>query len=121
MNLSKYVVGALLVLAAGCVKAGDWTSADTARQGVVLTTFALDYGQTKDIKNHSNLHETNRLMGQHPGDARVRNYFIAAGAAHSVIAYNLPPEWRRSFQYSTIALELLVIAHNRQIGLHYEF
>jgi hypothetical protein len=99
----------------------DWTKEDTARQAVVLTTFALDYAQTRDIKNHDWAHETNPLLGRHPSDNRVRNYFIGATLLHTVVAYNLRPEWRRTFQYTTIALEVAVIIRNKRIGLHYQF
>lgn len=101
--------------------ASDWTEADTVRQGVVLTTFALDYAQTKDIKNHPGMYETNSLMGAHPSDARIRNYFVAASVVHTAIMYNVRPEWRRNLQYATIALEVAVILRNKRIGLHYQF
>lgn len=110
-----------LLLCAGLAQAGDWTDKDTVTQAVVLSTFALDYMQTKDIKNHSDLRETNVFLGNHPSDARVRNYFVAASILHTAIAYKLPPEWRRTFQYTTIALQVVTVIKNKRLGLNFEF
>jgi hypothetical protein len=101
--------------------ANDWTTNDTIRQAAVLGTFYLDQAQTKDIKNHPWAHETNPLLGRSPSDPRIRNYFLSAGLIHTAIAYKLPPEYRRGFQYTTLALQLAVIAHNKKIGLRFEF
>lgn len=120
-SIKTSILCSVLLGACASCAAADWDEADTARQAVVLTTFALDYAQTKDIKNHQGLHETNVLMGRHPSDVRVRNYFVAASLAHTAIAYNLPKEWRPAFQYATIALEVAVIIKNKRMGLRYEF
>jgi hypothetical protein len=110
-----------LLLCAGLAQAGDWTDKDTAVQAVVLSTFAVDYMQTKDIKNHKWAYETNPIMGKHPSDVRIRNYFISAAVIHTAIAYKLPPEWRKPFQYATIAVQVVTIIKNKRMGLNYEF
>lgn len=102
-------------------QASDWSEGDSIRQKIVLTTFYVDYLQTKDIKNHPGMYETNPILGAHPSNRRIGGYFVLAAASHSYIAYNLRPEWRRPFQYATIALQVAVILHNKKIGLNYEF
>lgn len=101
--------------------ASDWTEADANRQRLVLGTLYVDYKQTKDIKNHKGMYETNPLLGRHPSDVRIRNYFLLAGVGHTALVYNMRPDMRRKVQYATIALQLAVILHNKQIGLNYEF
>ncbi len=110
----------LLALCSGA-HASDWTTADTNRQAVVLTTFAADYAQTRDIKNHDWAYETNPLLGKHPSDNRIRNYFVGSAIIHTAVMYHLPPEWRKKAQYATIALQVAVIIRNKRMGLHFQF
>lgn len=102
-------------------QASDWSQNDSIRQKIVLTSFYVDYLQTKDIKNHPGMYETNPILGAHPSNRRIASYFILAAAGHSILAYNMKPEMRRNFQYATIALQIAVILHNKRIGLNYEF
>jgi hypothetical protein len=102
-------------------QASEWTSSDSVRQRIVLTTFYADYLQTKDIKNHPGMYERNPILGAHPSNRRIGGYFVLAAASHSYIAYRMNPEMRRNFQYATIALQVAVILHNKRIGLNYEF
>jgi hypothetical protein len=121
MNAIKKLLVPILLTFPCISLANDWTKNDTIRQAAVLGTFYLDQAQTKDIKNHPWAHETNPLLGRHPSDRRIRNYFVSASVIHTAIAYKLPPEYRRGFQYTTLALQLAVIAHNKKIGLRFEF
>ena len=122
MNVIRKLLLSLLLLTLPTLsKANDWTTNDTIRQTAVLSTFSLDYAQTRDIKNHAWAYETNPILGRHPSDRRITLYFLSASVIHTGIAYKLPPDWRRGFQYTTLALQLAVIAHNKKIGLRFEF
>ena len=81
----------------------------------------IDYWQTRDIKNHPGYYETNPLLGKHPSDARIRNYFIGATVAHAAITYALPEKYRPAWQWGTIGVEAAVVLHNKGIGLKIAF
>ena len=92
--------------------------------GLELTFAALmlvDYKQTMDIKNRPGYYEVNPLLGRRPSDARIRNYFIGATVAHAAITYALPEKYRPVWQWGTIAVEGVVLLHNRSIGLRVTF
>ncbi len=120
--MKKLLVASVLALSALTCKADDWSKADTVRQTVVLTTLAVDMMQTLDIKNHPGLHETNPILGRHPSDHKVVTYFLVSAAAHTVLVQKLPAGWpRQSAQYGLIALELVVIAKNKKLGINIKF
>ena len=103
----------------------------------------VDYGQTLDIKNQracwsedngsrfmpysvpagctSSFYETNPLLGRDPSDSRIRNYFVGASLAHVAITYLLPKQYRPSWQWGTLAIQLGVISKNYQLGLSVDF
>jgi hypothetical protein len=134
-----------VILLSGLAHAGEPLSKkDWALEGAFIAALLLDYGQTKDIKNYqtcsggdsifvlpghtpkpvscsSDYYETNPLLGSNPSDARIRNYFLAAGLAHIGITYLLPKEYRPYWQWGTLILELGYVAHNHQIGLKVDF
>lgn len=114
----KYLLGIILAMMMGVSHANDWTDEDTARQAAVLTLFAVDAGQTLDIKHHANLRETNPILGSHPTDSRVKTYFVLAAVVHTAASYYLTPEYRRYLQNGTIVLELAVIGNNKRLGLN---
>jgi hypothetical protein len=110
-----------LLLLTTSAQASDWTEEDTYRQLGVYSTLLLDYSQTKDIKNHPNLYEKNPILGKHPTDKKINKYFLSVGIAHTLVAYNLPPDYRKTFQYATIGIEIVQIVKNRQLNLRFEF
>lgn len=118
----KHILAAILAVLATQSHAGDWSDADTAREVVFVGTLVLDYKQTKDIKRHDWAYETNPIMGKNPSDTRVAGYFLAAGAAHYAVARALPAGWpREAWQYGWIAAQVVQVAKNKRIGLHFNF
>lgn len=113
----------LFLLIFSCLRceASEWSDADKIRESVVLTTLAIDYAQTRDIKNYNMAFEHNPLLGDHPSDSKIRNYFIASAIAHVLIADQLSPTYRKYLQNGTIALELVAIGKNKRMGLHLKF
>lgn len=102
-------------------EAAEMTASDWSKQAAVTVLFAIDYSQTMDIKNHRDLEEKNPLLGKHPGDAKVRNYFIGAALTHAAVTYMLPTEYRKWWLDGTIVLELAVVGNNKRIGLSSKF
>ncbi len=100
----------------------DWTSADTAREAVFVSLWVADYKQTTDIKNHPDLHETNPLLGLHPSDSKIRNYFLGVGIAHVLISRTLPAGWpRQTYAYARIAMEVAYVVKNKRLGMQIKF
>ena len=111
-----------LLLVSSSAFADEWTSADTKREAVYLTLHTLDWAQTRNIaRNPNKWTESNVILGKHPSVPQVDRYFIATGALHLAVAYYLPAEYRKAFQYITIGMEGGMVAHNFSIGLKAEF
>ncbi len=112
----------LTLVAVDVAKASDWTDADTARQVAVTTVLVLDAAQTRDIKNYSTTWETNPMLGKHPSDSRVRNYFVGAALGHYAVSRALPAGWpRQAWQYGWIAIEVVQVVKNKRAGFRMEF
>ncbi|MEG1121245.1 MAG: hypothetical protein RSE62_03480 [Citrobacter sp.] len=101
---------------------GDWSKTDVTLEAAVATVAFLDYKQTLQIKNRPGLSESNPLLGHHPNDARIRNYFVGSMVAHVLITNALPPGALRSaFQAGTIIFEADIIRQNKRMGLRIKF
>ncbi len=113
----------LLLLCPLLAQAGDWTEADTVRQTTLTAAMYLDYAQSKDIKNYPDVcWEQNPLLGRHPSDSKLKNYFIGAAITHYTIARTLPAGWKRqSWQYGWLALEVAQVVRNKKVGFKFQF
>jgi hypothetical protein len=112
----------LFLIATASAYAGEPLSkSEWTKETAFLTAGLVDYGQTRDIKNHPGMYEQNPLLGRSPSDTRIRNYFLAAGATHIVITRLLPRDYRPAWQWGTLILEVGVVAHNYSIGLRVDF
>jgi hypothetical protein len=87
----------------------------------MLATLAVDYKQTLDIKNHPGMYERNPLLGDHPSDVRIRNYFALAAIGSVATIYLLPSEYRKYFIGGVLTVELIAIGNNKSIGLRTNF
>lgn len=106
----------------------DWKIApafsdtDVHFQLVFTASLFLDFAQTRDIKNHGWAHEQNTLLGPHPSDVRIRNYFVGVGVAHYTVSRALPSGWpRRSWQAGWLALEVVQVIKNKKAGFKFKF
>jgi hypothetical protein len=87
-----------------------------------LALHTIDWGQTLHISDNPNeFRETNFLLGEHPSRGNVTEYFIATGIGHILITHILPTEWRKYWQWSTIALEIGCTANNYKLGISATF
>lgn len=123
MKCITSLVAALLLT--GCLphaQAADRLSeSDLMGLGAIVATYVVDYRQTLDIKNHPGMYETNPILGKHPSDVRVRNYFIASGLTTLGVTYLLPKQLRPYLIGGVLTLEIGVIDHNKHIGLRTNF
>lgn len=107
----------------GPVNAHDeWTTDDTKREAVYMAFHVIDWSQTRYIaKNLDKVHELNPFLGKDPSVAQVDRHFAVGALLHTGIAYALPKEWRKKFQYITIGMEAGITARNYHIGIKMDF
>jgi hypothetical protein len=112
--MKKTVVVLMLMFSAGTAFAAhdEWTADDTKRQAAYLLVYVADWNQTRYIATHKNIMEINPILGEHPSVSRVDGYFMAVAVIHTGIAYLLPAEWRKAFQYVTLGFEAGIVTGN---------
>ena len=115
-------IGTLLI-ACKLAHADSWESKDSYLLGGALGMMAVDWAQTRDIKNYplSTVHEANPLMGSHPSDAAINRYFVLAMGGTALAAYALPLSYQRKFLGGVLILEAATVLHNHSIGLRFNF
>jgi len=105
-------------------KASDWSDADTVREAVYLAVLAIDYGQTRNIAHHpENWQEITAdwAITSHPSAHQVDNYFALLAITQVTIAYLIPAEYRKKFQYINIVCEARAVHSNFSLGIGVEF
>jgi hypothetical protein len=127
MKTSILTVLALLGLTiASVAKADDNSAPIPATEWVYQGAAVADMLTTLDIAKHPRCHEMNPVLGPHPSDAMVVGYFAAAGALHYLITRelvqeNIPAPIVQTWEGLGIGLELDMVGHNYNIGLHARF
>lgn len=100
----------------------EWTDDDTAREAAYLMLHTIDWGQTRYIATHpKDMSEVNPILGKHPSVSSVDEYFLTTAILHAGIAYSLPAEWRKRFQYISIGFEAVGTTWNFMGGVQISF
>jgi hypothetical protein len=119
----RWLALALALCAPARALAGDWTVSDTVLEVTAEASLAADWMLTLDIRRyhvtHPWMHETNPLLGPHPTDRAVAQWFLVNLAVHPIIARILPGYLRTAWQVGTIGLEARCVVHNRYQGLQF--
>ena len=105
---------------------GGWSKEDIYRQLGYGALQGIDWAQTRTIaKNPDRWKEigpvTSRLLGDHPSVGQVNNYFLASTLANTLLAHQLPPEWRKIFQYLNIGYGAQNNLKNYKLGIGMTF
>ncbi len=119
--MARMIIAVLFLFVRPALAADPWTDRQITQQAGVTFLLAIDWAQTRDIKNHSGLHEANPILGEHPTDREVDQYFAAAAIGHAVVTHFLPSDWRDAWQYVWIGAEAGTIARNYNLGVRFEF
>lgn len=119
--MARLIIAVLLLFVRPAFGADEWTNRQIAQQAGVTLLLAVDWAQTRDIKNHPGFHESNPILGEHPTDKEVDQYFAAAAIGHAVITHLLPTEWRDAWQYVWIGAQTSTIARNHSLGIKFDF
>lgn len=103
---------------------GNWTSTDTALQGLGSGLILADWAQTlrfTQYPTNPRIAEMNPILGAHPSRART-NVLIAAGLLSSVVvACELTGIQRTKWQLVIIAAEAAAVSHNYSLGVGVRF
>jgi hypothetical protein len=113
----------IILLALLCTSAqgtDTWTAQDTQRQAIFTSLMVLDDRLTMDIVHHAQ-EEKNPLLGKHPGNAQIHQYFVAGALIHYAISASLPSNLRAMWQQAGIAIEVGATANNFNVGLGLHF
>jgi hypothetical protein len=119
----KITLAAILLLSS-LAFADEWTRGDSYREAAFLTLLVIDYGQTSTVSQHPELYKETVsawAIGEHPSQETVNTYFSVIAIAHPIIAYYLPSEWRKAFQYVTIGEKIPAVVGNATIGVRMSF
>ena len=111
----------LLMLISLNSHADEWTTTEVTKEVISVSLLSLDWMQTRDISNHPGMYETNIIMGKEPRPRNINVYFSTVIIGHVFIADSLSSKYLNYLQNGTIALELVVIGHNKSFGLNYRF
>lgn len=110
----------------------SWDKADYIREGVSAGITVIDWGQTRDIHNHQGVIEMNAILGPHPSNRAIDNYFHLVIPIHALISVALPKEvdseWfgklypRIAWQYMYLGIEGVAVTSNAfRYGLKMSF
>ena len=105
------------------VFAGDpWDTTDKVLGAAALTTWIIDWGQTRDIAKRPNeFRELNVFLGEHPSVSKVDNYFVAVGIGGYLFANWLSSENRKTFLSVFTTIELINVGRNHGLGINIAF
>ena len=109
----------LLLLAAtasGSATAQDsWTTPQVALEAADLGVIFVDYHQTQKIREFPGLYETNPLLGSHPSEPKVKNYFALSIIGQYFLADALSPSVRTGFLSGILGMEIIVTEKNKRL------
>lgn len=117
----KKIILILFLGISGNTYAHEWTKSDKWRQGAYTALHVADWLQTRQISKRDEFTERNTILGEHPFTEDVDRYFAVTLIAHYLIADNLPPKYRRAFQYVTIGVQAGAVGHNYSAGVQIRF
>ena len=121
--MNKLILASILTLTSiNCLANNDdWTTDQIVKEVISESLLVSDYQQTIQIRHHKSLHETNIILGKHPSNDRIEVYFGSVIVSHLIISDLLSNKYRDYFLDGTIGLELIVVGHNKQLGLSIKF
>lgn len=98
----------------------QWSTSDTVLETGWQVINVVDYGQTLDIPNHPNQHETNKHIDPTNKDATT-GYFILMGLGHAYVSRKLSGGARTAWQGGTVLYSLDNALDNHELKLRVQF
>ena len=112
-----------------CAAGTPWTAQDYALEGTTIAALALDWRQTSNIhldnciRDNLEYHreELNPILGKHPSQQDINQYFAVSAAVHVLVAAQLSGRWRTAWQMTWIGLEVGTVERNYKLGIRLNF
>lgn len=82
-----------------------------------LALTAVDYLQTREIKNNDIFYETNPALGEDPSDSKINSYFAISAISLILIDKYAPKKFSKVFNYGYIFMQSVYISSNYSIGV----
>jgi len=98
----------------------SWSGTQLNKEVIFVALMFEDYTQTKEIKEKPGIQETNPILGKHPSDSKIKNYFITTIITEVLVVHNIP-SYRDTLLDVGIVFEGGVTMHNAKIGLTWKF
>jgi hypothetical protein len=111
----------ILLFLPSLVFGGDWTTADSIRQGLYTGFTLVDCEQTKTFLKNPHMYENNHILGKHPSQTKVNNLCALSIVGNAAVSYVLPRGWREAWQYVWIGAEASAVYHNYSAGVRIPF
>jgi len=128
--MKTFIFALLMSLAVSAHAADKWSVADFTLEAITEASLVVDWGQTRDIANHSQCYETNPYLGEHPDNAKIDRYFAGWMLIHPIVANYLPEHYdvlgidvrpRNLWQVWFISVETKATYGNYRLGININF
>lgn len=90
---------------------------DILGQVIFTTLLGVDYIQTVEFTQNTNMKETNQILGENPSIEKLNAYNVFWVIFHSWVTYALPAEYRRDWQIVSIIIEYNSVKKNYNNGI----
>lgn len=106
----------LFLLSTGALADTHWTRV------AMNTVVVMDWAQTRNIDQHPDLYESNKIMGRYPSDAEINRFFIIELLAYNLIGEYVISEKYKAVFYGGIAMvHGGAVLHNYNVGVKFQF
>jgi hypothetical protein len=119
IKMKKYLIALMVVTLAGCSGKHfePFSGRELKTQLAYTMATMIDWKQTLNIVKDDRYYEINPILGKHPSRERVNTLIPLGIAAHWLIAWWLPKEYRATWQGGWLLVETTAIVHNYSVGL----
>jgi len=108
----------LITLGAERTEAGEYKP---AQQVIVSGLIIADWLQTREIARSDEFYETNPILGRHPSQSEVNQYFLACLVGYNLLTYHLKPEGAKWFSLAIGISQANTVQQNLSLGIEIKF
>ncbi len=118
MNIFGFVFTLIILFGAPASAVDKWDRTDCILLGTMVAAEIIDWRQTRRIAEQPDRYwEINPLIGRHPSQDRVDQYFLISAVVKVGIAHVLPSQWRKIWLGIMAAGSVGCVLYNNSIGL----
>jgi hypothetical protein len=121
--MRKIIFLILLMLSSSIMaETREWSDNEKSWAAVDGALLLSDWATTHNMTHRYNegYYENNPILGSHPTAAQLNLHFLVAVPLIYLVADQVP-EYRKEILEAVGAVELIAVANNLRIGLHFQF